>query len=629
MNIIIKNVRISQFRSLKNIDVELDSINILIGQNNAGKSNFLTAIDIAFNGSKTISEEDIYIEDGEHLSKEKKSIIDLKICPFNDMKVGKAFSDFWTSVFTEKWITTDEINGNYVGIRSIIEYDIKKNDYVITRKQIMEWNDSIESTKVGKKQSFTLDMYDYINNYYMDAQRDVIRDIRDRKSYFGRATSKINLPDKELEILEEKLNEVNKEMIENIVAISETNEGLSRISKTLGSDNSNVKIEPMTRKLSDLHKGMDITFKEGDAASFSVTQHGMGTRSWISFLTLGAYVDFYHNSVKTEDKEADDFVLLSLEEPEAHLHPQAQRQIYQQLASFNGQKIISTHSTSVLAQAELENIIQFKRVKGETLARRFRKENYDNLEIAKIEREVINTHGELIFSSGIILCEGITEEQALPIYFKEFFGTEPVFFGINFIGIGGQNYKTYLKFIKEFDLKWYIFSDGEEATIKTVKKAIKIITDDNIESLSNIVIIENKFDYEKMLISRCDKENIIKAINLLNSSNYYENYINKLTQEKPKRVKTDKPKCENCGQDIFEDVLEEQIEGFGEDERKLYKCMISNDGKAKYAVPVAEEIVKNGTLKKRFPLEVLKLLVQIEIDLRIKRKDEYNDIKVI
>lgn len=34
--------------------------NILIGQNNVGNSNLMRAIEIAFNGSRTISEYDIY-----------------------------------------------------------------------------------------------------------------------------------------------------------------------------------------------------------------------------------------------------------------------------------------------------------------------------------------------------------------------------------------------------------------------------------------------------------------------------------------------------------------------------------------------------------------------------------------
>ena len=165
MDIILQCVRINNFRSIENMEVDLGAINILIGQNNAGKSNFLGALDVAFNGSRTISEEDIYIGYNEHMSRNKKAIIDLKICPFNGKDIEKAFSDFWTSVFTDKWITIDEINGSYVGIRTIIEFDIKKNDYVIVKKPIIEWNDSIETSKVGKRQQYTSDMYDYINNY--------------------------------------------------------------------------------------------------------------------------------------------------------------------------------------------------------------------------------------------------------------------------------------------------------------------------------------------------------------------------------------------------------------------------------------------------------------------------------
>lgn len=631
MEIILKNVRIQNFRSLENIDIELGSMNILIGQNNVGKSNFLRALDIAFNGSKYVSEDDIYVADGEHLSKDKKAIIDIKLMPYNGEEIETAFSDFWTSVFTEKWITIDEINGSYVGIRTIIEYDLKKNDYVLVRKQITEWNDSIDSSKVSKKQTFTNDMVDYINNYYMDAQRDILHDIRDRKSYFGRATSNIDLSDERIEELEQQLNSVNQEIIGSIAAITETNESLSRIGTTLGSNNSVVQIEPLTRKINDLHKGMDITFKDGDTASFSVLQHGMGTRSWISFLTLGAYVDYFHNRVKKDDEEADDLVVLSLEEPEAHLHPQAQRQLYQQLTGFSGQKIVSTHSPSILAQADLSNIIHFKKLGGKTYARRFEKSNYQPEEIAKIEREVINTHGELIFSTAIILCEGITEEQALPVYFKEFFGVEPIFLGINFIGIGGQNYKTYLKFIKEFELKWYIFSDGEEAAKKSVKKAVAVITPDNYESLNNVIIIKNGYDYEKMLIKNGCRAEIITAINAIKGSqDYYDNYIKKIQEEgKPRRRKTDKPPCEKCGQDIYEDIIEDEISGLTEDEKKLYKCMISDDGKAKYATTVAESIVKSGEIRKRFPEEVLSLLIQIESDFGLRRRSEYDGIEVV
>ena len=606
-------------------------INILIGQNNVGKSNFMRAIEIAFNGSRTVSEEDIFVEKDEHLSKEKSAVIDIKICPMVNENKAKEFSDFWTGVFTERWITTDETDGSFVGIRTIIEFDIKRNDYIIVRKPIIEWNDSIESAKVGRKQQFTSDMNDYMNHFYMDARRDVIEDIRDRKSYFGKATSKVDLNEEKIEELENKLNSVNQEIISSISAIEETKNSLAKIGNTLGGSDSSVQIEPLSRKISDLHKGMDITYKDGDAATFSVSQHGMGTRSWISFLTLGAYVNYFYKNIKEDDEEADDFVLLSLEEPEAHLHPQAQKQIYQQLMDFRGQKIVSTHSTSVLAQADLKNVIQFKKKKGKTYVSRFEADRYEESELQKIKREVIRTQGELIFSNAIVLCEGITEEQELPIYFKEFFGIDPTFLGINIIGIGGQNYSTYMKFIKEFNIDWYVFGDGEKEAIKSIKKAVTVISEKQYTELNNVFVIDNGYDIEKMTIKSGNMPAIIEAINIVNSNpDYYQDYVNQLNgKRKTHRIKTDKPPCKLCGQFIYEDVLDENEQGLDDKETQLYRCMTSKDGKAKYAVAIATQIVKNSEIKKRFPGKILDFLLQVEKDYGLARRHEYNGIEFI
>jgi len=46
MGILIRKTRIQNFRSIESIDIELGMTNLLIGQNNTGKSNFLRAINI-------------------------------------------------------------------------------------------------------------------------------------------------------------------------------------------------------------------------------------------------------------------------------------------------------------------------------------------------------------------------------------------------------------------------------------------------------------------------------------------------------------------------------------------------------------------------------------------------------
>ena len=647
MGIMITKIRVKNFRSLEDIEVDLGKTNILIGQNNCGKTNFLKAIDLALNSYKDVSKEDIFVKDNEKLALDKKAIIDILIVPINaNGNREMDFDEFWNSVFTEKWITTDDTNGNFVGIRSIVEYNPKKNDYVVFRRQIKEWNLDIEQSNVGKPQLFGSDMNDYINSFFMDAQRDISDDLKSKKSYFCKTTSKTDITSEKTQKIEKQLSDINDEIIKSIPSLNQAAQNIAKVGKTLGNKGSDIRIEPLARSLGDLHKGMDITLKDGNAAKFSISQHGMGTRSWVSFLTLGAYVEEFH--IEAEKDEADDYVMLTLEEPEAHLHPQAQRQLYSQIEDFRGQKVVSTHSPNVVAQSNLKDIIHFYKEDGITKVQRFFESEYEPEEIMKIKREVIKTRGELLFSSGIVLCEGITEEQALPIYFKEYFGVDPIFLGINIIGVDGQNYKTFLNLIKDFSIKWYIFSDGEREAIKGVRNAVAVIGDQDISELKNVVILDNGEDFEKYLIKNGYSEDIIRAVNEVevvngesneeqsqtidqNKKTFFEKYVEKIkdsNDKQPKRKKTNKPSCDKCGQDIYEDVVD-KIEGLNEDQRLVYKCITSKKAKAKYATAIAENIIKNVNLDKRIPSKILSLLNTIAIEQSIKARSEYIEIESV
>ncbi|MCD7854780.1 MAG: AAA family ATPase [Clostridiales bacterium] len=377
MKILISDVRIENYRSIEYLELSLSMINVIIGANNCGKSNFLRAINIALGQNKVVSSDDIYVGKDEVLDKNKCVTIDIMIRPTdNSHRITEQFSEFWTEVFTDKWITSGDPIGDFVGIRTILQYDNIRNDYVIIHKQIVDWGNSISSAIVGRRKSFTSDMNTYISAFYMDAQRDVVEDIKDRKSYFGRATSQIELSKEKIDDIERQLNDVNSQIVESIPALNNTSTRIASIASTVGAADGIVEIEPLARKMSDLHKGMDIIFRDGEAARLSVSQHGMGIRSWISFLTLGAYIDWEGQNLIKDDPESDNYVMLTMEEPEAHLHPQAQQRLYSQLCNFPGQKIISTHSPNIVSQANLADLIHFEKINGKTIAHCFNKQDF-------------------------------------------------------------------------------------------------------------------------------------------------------------------------------------------------------------------------------------------------------------
>lgn len=626
MGILMTTVRIKNFRSIEYTEINLRDTNVLIGQNNCGKTNLLRAINIALNTTHSVSAEDVFVTDGETLSKDKISIIDVMLRPSReDNSLDKTFSEFWTSVFTEKWITTDETFGDFVGIRSIIEYDSKFDQYILSRKNITQWNDSVDNAVCGRKQGFTSDMQSYIACFYMDAQRDIIDDLKNKKSYFGRATSGRNMPAELINEIEEQLNEINSKIVSNTPALHDTQSMISKISQVIGSPNSHLSIEPVSRSLSDLHRGMDVKFKDGNGPNLSVAEHGMGTRSWISFLTLGAYISYLTKSIQEEDDESELFVVLALEEPEAHLHSFAQKRLFEQIRSFSGQKIVSTHSSSIVSQVSIVDLVHLYKYDGKTIANRINPEEYQIEETAKIQREFIHSKGDLLFSTAIVLAEGITEELALPVYFNKYFGMDANSAGVSILGIGGQNYKTFLRLVKDFRIPWFIFSDGETSARNTVKKAVETIFSGSISDYSNVIFLDEGDDYEDHLIRNGYASYMIDAINKYEKNlreeidpdgaqadprDFFERYIEKNNHSPAGQKKTGQ-KCETCGQDLKEQLYK-IYDGESGREKALLDCCQKGDGKAKYAYLIANEIIENAPKENKIPPKVLALFKEIE-----------------
>ena len=588
MGILLAKVRITNFRSIESMIVDLGASNLLIGQNNTGKTNFLRAISIAVSGASDITENDIFVAQGERLEKAKKAVIDIMLKPTDSNgKVCNEFSEYWTYAFTENWISTD-IGGSFVGIRTVISYNVLKDGYSSVRYRITKWGDTESTTSVeSTRTAFTDDMRSSLQTYYMDANRDIVHDLRDRKSYFGRITSNHDLDDKKVAEIEKQLSEVNTLIIESIPSLQQTKDRISAIGKTMSADISSIEIEPLTRKLSDLNKGMDIVMQDGAAASFPISQHGSGTRSWISFLSLAAFVENQNEKLKADD-DAEQYFVLTMEEPEAHLHPQAQRQLFDQISRFAGQRIVSTHSPYVVAQSALGDVIHFSKREGRTTAIRY---IADNLDEQKIFREVINTRADLLFASAIILCEGITEELALPIFFREYFGSAPFSLGVNIVGAGGKDgYQPFLSLSKQFNIPWYIFGDGEIEAKNSARTAIKSIFNVDIKesALPNVVMFGSGDDYEKHLIHAGYTDIMIESIcELEGDDEFLEKYI-RMHKGSPRKGGS------NRNYEHEEGHIEALID-------------LCHERKTKYAQSIASSIVSQSDKSKRLP-PMIKLL---------------------
>lgn len=609
--ILVKTVRINGFRGLKNIEINLEATTVLTGMNNAGKTSFLKALQVVFGNRHFLSYDDFYIENNNSIF---IITIDVLIVPLNE-NGSTNFSEDWEILLTTDRIKST-VDGDFVPLRTIIKFDEVRNTPTVKQYILEDWVDfefgepkrNWYEFDNGNENSFR---FEEVPFFYMDAQRDILEDIKLKSSYIGKMLSKIEYSPEDILEIENKIKLLNESAVEKSEILTIVKNALTELNSAMNSSSGGVEITPFTKKIRDLNKGLTINYGDGDN-SFLMDYHGMGTRSWSSLLTLKAFIELFNKNSLTNDTIF--FPIVAIEEPESHLHPNAQKKLYGQINSFKGQKIISTHSPYIASVANLGEIRSFYKNDSVSIGA-LPISTFESEDIRKLERQVINSRGEIFFSKCLIFFEGETEEQALPIFFKKHFGFSPVEHGIDFVGVSGfGNYLPFLKFAKHLNIPWFILSDGEEDVCKKLLKNMRSLMEDttaSIEQFQNIFILDNEADFEKYLIDNNYIDEIKQALQDLHGEEYLEKELKKKNGSVQGRIKTDKT-CNSCEQNIYDDI-KRNYDGDDGFKAFLYDCMTSQ--KTKFGPIIAEVIVNSG---KELPTKIIDLFTKVATELNIE-----------
>ncbi|MFC1926704.1 ATP-dependent endonuclease [Chloroflexota bacterium] len=594
-------VQIHNFRSLKEVEVFLDATTILIGENNSGKTSFLEALYYAIGaGKRTIGEEDIYIDPKEkRVPRDRIVTIDLLIRPIDSNgNIRDTFIEgsFWVSLWGSG-VAQDEKENDFVAIRTQMKWSNTKGEYGTERRFLLDWPslEKWEDARINEKAVVTPRNIEPIALYFLDAKRDIQDELQNRSSFWHRLISDPGLTDEQIEQIEKDLSSLNEQIIDGSDVLSHVQEHLNEIYRTVPCDKGSVVITPLTRHLRDLSKGMDISFCTTGATSFPLARHGMGTRCLAALLIFRAYSVWRQQRKKHDGMHS----MLALEEPEAHLHPQAQRALFVYIEETPGQRIISTHSPYIAGQADINQFRHFNKNGAITEVSQIDISQFQDDDIRKIKREVLNTRGDLLYARVLILCSGETEEQALPIYAEVYWGITPSALGISIIGVGGDGkYPPFLHLASCLGIHWYICSDGEDTAIQNVESALKSIGLDDISEQKNVFILPDKHKWETYLVAQgyCDViEIMLNSVN--NTENFVSDYIERMD-----------------GQRRRGDVVRDYT---GEEGRKRAIVDILYGDKTKYAAPLARAITSLEEAKRRIPKKVKEMFGKIESEWRI------------
>ena len=415
----LKKFNIKNYRCIKDASIDLNKgVNILIGENNSGKTAVLNALRICLSYGKQWRDIWVSVNDF-HLDKNDPDaeIEDIEFHLFFEIENA-----------VETGIYNDFLS---VGDGGKQELQLHFRYYIDERSGVKKVRYNVWGGD-NEGQSITPDVLDLIYFIHLDALRDAVHHLRPvRGNRLGELYSKIVTDEKRQEFLSGKVrNVLNGDTDWNTLidqGKSKVNEHLKETTITGKEQNVEIDFLPYEfRRIVDNLRIQTPVYNEdiienGDKQRyFELRQNGLGYNNLIYIATV------LGDLKRQKELESDAYVALLIEEPEAHLHPQLQNIFFNYLNKLNEigfQIFVSSHSPTITAKADLDSLIVLQEQGNEITSLAIKKSNLGDLNKKYLKKFLDVTKCQLFFSNGVILVEGISEALLIPV-FSEIIGSD-------------------------------------------------------------------------------------------------------------------------------------------------------------------------------------------------------------
>lgn len=544
----ISNLNIVNYKNFRNNSIDFNNgLNVIIGHNNAGKTNLIRALALIFNSNskKYLSIDDfnknIPIEelkksppsvkitailkqdDYENLMTDDLVIVSNWLTKLEEPYEAKLQYEFYlptkyhekykseinkaTDIYETWQIIKDEFlrlytykvwGGDPSNQITADSESLNKFDF-----QFLDAIRDVERDMFSGKNTLLKNVLDFFMDYNIKSDKTLLKEdkeaaIKVKKKEFG------NLAGNLISLLNERMTEGKKHILSYANDI-----GASFEKSTPNFDGSITDIE--------LYSALKLIVEYETGIKMPIINNGLGYNNLIfmSLLLSKMQVDADEEYLGSNAKV---YPMLIVEEPEAHLHPTMQRQLLNFLKkNLNSKKVrqifITSHSTHITGSVDLDELICIYKYDNETLVGYPGKALGENEKSKKyVQRFLDATKSNMLFAEKIILVEGLAEQLLMSI-FAEYLNTSLEDNHIAVINVGGKYFNHFLNLFDATN-PYAIKRKVVCITDRDPERRQQTITDSNKKNSFNkcypfeMNIDVNEFEYKQNQYTKNYSENI-------------------------------------------------------------------------------------------------------------------------